>query len=82
MNIRKACKRLKVMYNNEYFSLEYKVINYADSGVRQVCTVYVNNYGFCEAQTWRRALDKMKDKIYPKKTIDKIESIKEIENES
>ncbi len=56
----KAKQRLKDLAKSKYHHLAYEVTETASGCLKVRCNVYVEGYGFFSADTWDRAIEKLK----------------------
>ena len=58
--IEKAKVRLKKLAEGRYHHLAYEVTEYSNGMLAINCNVYIEDYGFFSADTWDRAIEKLK----------------------
>jgi len=56
-----AKKELKKLAKRKYHHLSYEVTETSSGKVEVRCNVYVETYGFFSADTWEKALEKLKN---------------------
>jgi len=65
MNFETAKKKLADIAKGEYHQIRYSVCSKENRVVRQECSLYINDIGFHEAQSWERAFKKLDEKLNP-----------------
>jgi hypothetical protein len=83
MNFQQATERLKAMAPGKFQSVEYKLTTHHTGDKVQECSLYVDDYGYAQADSWEKSFEIMDHRLSgsPIGADISVETIEELPNE-